>query len=85
MAHLGWCPADFEFHGHELWNGTGPWSATSHADRLAAYKAVIDLLETHDIDLAHSTINRERLHQRYNGAWDASAYLLALQFLLACN
>ncbi len=24
--HLGWLPADFEFHGYEIWGGTGWWS-----------------------------------------------------------
>jgi hypothetical protein len=28
--HLGWLPADLEFHGQEIWNGTGYWSGKSY-------------------------------------------------------
>ena len=82
MEHLGWLPAGFEFHGHELWNGTNDWEGRTPEELLAAYAAALELLESHDVDVAHSTINRVLLHDRYKGAWDDNAYLLALQFLL---
>ena len=32
---LGWLPPDFEFHGHELWGGTGVWGGKNHqSDRI---------------------------------------------------
>lgn len=80
--HLGWVPADFEFHGHEIWGGTGWWSKKQPPELIAAYEAVIKLLEDLDLSVAHSTIDKARLHARYDGNADANAYLLALQFLL---
>jgi len=80
--HLGWLPADFEFHGNEIWNGTKHWSGRSPSDLIAAYEAALSLLDTYDLTVAHSTINKAALHARYGGAADANAYRLALQFLL---
>lgn len=37
---------------------------------------------TYDIDIAHASIDKARLHDRYGGAADNNAYRLALQFLL---
>jgi len=80
--HLGWLPTDFEFHGVEIWSGIKCWEGKSPSELLAAYEAAIALLDTCDITIAHSSIQKERLHQRYGGAADKNAYLLALQFLL---
>lgn len=82
MKHLGWVPADFEFHGHELWHASGHWSGKQPPELLAAYEDVIGLLDVHDIDVAHSSINKAKLTERYGGAADQNAYVLALQFLL---
>jgi hypothetical protein len=80
--HLGWLPADFEFHGHEIWGGTGWWSEKEPPELIAAFEAAIDLLESLDLSIVHSSINKAELHYKYDGAADANAYLLALQFLL---
>ena len=80
--HLGWIPNDFEFHGQEIWNGNGHWTPKSYAERIAAYEAALALLDVCDIDIAHASINKARLHERYGGAVDDNAYRLALQFLL---
>jgi hypothetical protein len=82
FEHLGWLPSNFEFHGHEIWGGSGWWSEKSPPELLAAYEAVIGLLEELGLSIAHSSIDKELLHIRYGGAADANAYLLALQFLL---
>ena len=82
MTHLGWIPANFEFHGQELWGGTGHWKGKTHEERLAAFEAVISLLAELDISVVHATIDKEALRERYDGRNDSSAYLLALQFLL---
>lgn len=82
MQHLGWFPEGFEFHGVEVWNGMGYWKPKAYEELLAAYEAVISLLDKHGIDLAHATIDRRKLHERRNGAYDENAYRLALQFLL---
>lgn len=82
MTHLGRCPADFEFHGNEVWHGSKYWKGKDPPELLAAYEAAIALLGTHDIDLAYSSIHKKRLNDRYGGAADANAYRLALQFLL---
>ena len=80
--HLGWLPADFEFHGYEIWSGRGSWSEKPPPELIAAYEAAIGLLGDLDLSVAYSSIDKARLHARYDGAADANAYLLALQFLL---
>lgn len=80
--HLKWFPARFEFHGNEIWNGQGHWQGMSPPELLAAYEDVISLVETHNISIAHSTIDRQGLHDRHGGSADGNAYRLALQFLL---
>jgi uncharacterized protein DUF3800 len=80
--HLGWLPSDFEFHGNEVWSGTGYWKEKTYDERIAVYEQAIAVLETLDIDVSHASIHKQRLHARYNGAADGNTYLLALQFLL---
>ena len=82
MHHLGWIPAKFEFHGNQLWNGNGEWKNKTPDELLAAYESVIGLIDKHNISIAHSTIDRQKLHDNYTGNYDASAYRLGLQFLL---
>lgn len=82
MTHLGWVPADFEFHGAVLWNGTGHWGGKTPTELLAAFESVIGLLQELDIYVVHATIDKHALHQRYGGTFDRNAYILALQFLL---
>lgn len=82
MKHLGWVPADLEFHGSVLWNGGDHWSKMEPPQLLAVYKEVIDLLEVHDVDISYASIDKARLHAKYNGGADKNAYLLALQFML---
>jgi len=82
MTHLGWIPADFEFHGHEVWQGMGYWDGKTPPQLIAAYKAAIQLLVDLELSVVHSSIDKARLHARYGGAADENAYRLALQFLL---
>jgi hypothetical protein len=80
--HLDWLPADFEIHGHEIWNGTGHWKKKQPAELIAVYEDAISVLNNLDIDVSFASIHKERLHDRYGGGADDNAYLLALQFLL---
>lgn len=80
--HLGWLPDDFEFHGYEIWGGAGWRSGKQPPDRITAYEATMALLDELNLSVAHSSIDKARLHARYGGAADANAYRLALQFLL---
>jgi len=80
--HLGWYPADFEFHGNEVWGGAGHWKGRSPGELIAAYESAIGLLSEFDLDLAHASIHKQRLHDKYSGGADDNAYRLALQFLL---
>jgi hypothetical protein len=82
VEHVEWLQDDFEFHGQEIWNGTGPWVGKRPPELLAVYKAAIDLIEEFDLRISRSSINKELLHIKYNGAADDNSYLLALQFLL---
>lgn len=82
MRHLGWVPEGFEFHGQEIWNGTGHWSGKTPEQLLAAYADVLRLLDQCDVDLAYASIHKANLHVRYDGGADENAYRLALQFLL---
>lgn len=80
--HLGWFPAEFEYHGHELWGGTGWWSKTEPAALIEAYESVISVLGKLDLQVAHASIDKHKLSARYGGLADKNAYRLALQFLL---
>lgn len=82
MDHLGWRPAEFELHGYEIWSGRGYWNRKSPAERMAAYEQAISVLSDLEIEVAFSSIHKQRLHDRYAGGADRNAYLLALQFLL---
>jgi len=66
----------------ELWHGEKHWSGKQPAELIAAYEAALALLDPYDVRIAHATINKPALHDRYEGAADGNAYLLALQFLL---
>jgi Protein of unknown function (DUF3800) len=46
------------------------------------YEDAIGLLMTCDIQIAYSSIDKARLHEKYKGAHDNNAYRLALRFLL---
>ena len=78
---LGW-PGESEFHGQDIFQATGAWEGRSPDERIAAYEAALGLLEAHELDVAHATINRRQLHERYGGGAVGNAYRLALQFLL---
>jgi hypothetical protein len=80
--HLGWVPADLEFHGHEIWGGNGYWTGKTYDELIAAYEAAMAMLDACDIDVAHASIDKARLQARYDGDADDNAYRLALQFLL---
>ena len=80
--HLDWYPGDFEFHGNEVWNGQGHWAGKTPDELIAAYEAAIGLLTEFDLDLAHASIHKQKLHDKYDGGADTNAYRLALQFLL---
>lgn len=80
--HLGWYPAGFEFHGHDVWSGTGWWADKAPPELIAAYESALTVLDELELEIAHSTIDKARLHARYNGSADRNAYRLALQFLL---
>lgn len=80
--HLGWIPADFEFHAHEIWNARGYWAGKQPGELLAVLEALVSLLDELDISIVHASIDKDRLHARHGGAYDENAYLLALQFLL---
>jgi hypothetical protein len=80
--HLGRLPVDFELHGNEIWNGTGPWSSLSPPELIAVYENAIAVLNDLEVSVSHASIHKERLRARYGGDADGNAYLLALQFLL---
>ncbi|MFE5689669.1 DUF3800 domain-containing protein [Streptomyces sp. NPDC056512] len=80
--HLGGVPEEFELHGNEIWNRTGPWSSLSYAELIAVYEDAISVLDDLDVGVSCASIHKERLHSRYGGDADENAYLLALQFLL---
>lgn len=80
--HLKLRGPKFEFHGNELWQGSGPWKRLLCPGLIAVYEDAIELLNDLDIEVAHASIHKENLHSRYNGTADKDAYLLALQFLL---
>lgn len=82
MRHLGWLPADFEFHGHEIWQGMHRWRGMEPPQLIAAYEDAISLLDKLQLDVAHASINKSALDERYGGSANENAYRLGLQFLL---
>lgn len=80
--HLGEHFPPVEFHGHDIWSGTGPWARKAPTELLAVMESLIGLLEELSISVIHARIDKEALHERHGGAFDQNAYLLALQFLL---
>lgn len=80
--HLGWYPEGFEFHGFEIWGGSGPWIGKSYDELIAVYEDVISLLAELDLEVVHASINKANLHTKYSGGADDNAYRLALQFML---
>lgn len=82
MTHLGWIPADFEFHANEIWNARGPWAGKEPPALLAALEDLVAVVDELDLAVVHASIDKARLHARHGGAYDGNAYLLALQFLL---
>lgn len=81
-ATLGALEPGFEFHAVELWHGNGPWNSLAPSELLEVFEEIIGLLDELDCYVVHAAINKQKLHDRYGGAYDDSAYLLALQFLL---
>lgn len=81
-THLGVDRRGFEWHGVDVWNGYGPWQSKTPTELLAAYEAVLGLLEDLDIWIGHATIHKERLHRKYGDSMAQDAYLLALQYLV---
>ena len=79
---LGWRPADFEFHGQEIWQRSNYWARLDYDKALAAYEAAISIVDQLDLTIAHATIDRAKLNSKYDGKFDSNCYLLALQFLL---
>jgi hypothetical protein len=82
MQHLGWIPAGFELHAHEIWNAQGYWNGKQPPELLAALEAIVGLLEELSISVVYASIDKARLSARHGGVYDKNAYLLALQFLL---
>lgn len=80
--HLTRVPDDFELHGNEIWNGTGPWSSLTYPELIAVYEDAIAVIDDLEVSVSYASIHKERLHARYGGNADGNAYLLALQFLL---
>lgn len=75
-------PKNFELHGHEIWGGEGHWVGLPYDELIAAYEDAMALLRRLNIEVAWSSIHKERLHDRYGGFADQNAYLLAVQFVL---
>ncbi len=70
MEHLGWIPAGFEFHAHEIWNGQGYWARKTPPELLAALESIVSVLDELEISVVHASIDKARLHTRHNGARD---------------
>ncbi|WP_079571259.1 DUF3800 domain-containing protein [Krasilnikoviella flava] len=82
MTHLGWRPAEFEFHGVDVWHGRSHWHSKSPTELLGTLEALIGLLAELELSVVHATINKEALRDKYDGHYDSEAYRLALQFML---
>lgn len=70
---------DAELHGYEMFHGTGQWASVAVEDRIEAYRRALSLIVVHDVDIAHTAIDKRLLRQKYSQP--LNPYLLALQFL----
>lgn len=87
--HLGSAPpADFEFHGTEIWNGNrrgknyAYLKELSHSQRMSLYEDALLVLRKLALGVAHSSIDKDLFAERGYLSRGKSAYLAALQFLL---
>jgi hypothetical protein len=71
-----------EFHGTDLWHGSGRWAGLSPDQRMAIYEDAIALLSSLRIWVSYSSIHKQRLEERWGSGAADNAYVLALQFLL---
>ena len=67
-----------EYHGQELFAGSGPWDGVEPHVRIGEYEKALAVITEVGAHIAHASINKPGLAQR--GAW-ASPHLYALQFL----
>ncbi len=67
-----------EYHGQELFAGSGPWDGVEPHVRIGEYEKALAVIAEVGAHIAHASINKPGLAQR--GAW-ASPHLYALQFL----
>ena len=82
FKHLGWVPADFEFHSYDIWHGKGPWAEFEPAAKLVVFEDLVSVLDDLELYVCRSSIDLPKLHLKYDGAFDRNAYLLGLQFML---
>lgn len=71
-----------EFHGVEIWHGSGPWVGKQPAELLAVLEDVVALIDRFDLQIAFASVHKPRLIARRGPGGADRAYLLALQFLL---
>jgi len=64
-----------EYHGDQLFHGTGPWQGTSPDLRIREYSKALSVMSEVDAGVAHASINKPLLVGGQN------PHLLALQFL----
>ncbi|MXW42795.1 MAG: DUF3800 domain-containing protein [Acidimicrobiia bacterium] len=67
-----------EYHGQELFSGSGPWNGVESHARISEYEKALTVITEVDAYIAHASISKPDLAQR--GPW-ASPHLYALQFL----
>ena len=64
-----------EYHGDELFHGSGPWQGVSPRQRIREYAKALSVMDDIDAGIAHASINKPGLVEGQN------PHLLALQFL----
>jgi hypothetical protein len=63
--HLG---PEFEFHGTEIFGGSGRFEGWSPGDRVAAFRRIAAIVAAHDARVVIRGVNKPRLADRYGDA-----------------
>lgn len=68
-----------EYHGRELFRGSGPWTGVSPNQRIEAYAEALSVLGQVEAGIAHASIDKPKLSLK--GYDDPNPHIIALQYL----
>jgi hypothetical protein len=70
-------PADFEFHAHHLFHGTGPFSLWEQHKRMAAFISYMQMINHYNIPVMYGGVNKEKLSKTIFRSGQPSRYIVS--------